>query len=166
MTGLFYDRIETELGTILVVSDGASLCALDYADHEDRMRALLRRRFGDAQLVPRDDPNGFSGRLRAYFGGHTGAFDGVPLNLGGTGFQRAVWSALGRIPAGETTSYGALAAAIGRPGAARAVGLANSRNPVAIAVPCHRVIGGDGALTGYAGGLKRKKWLLEHEARQ
>ncbi len=164
MTELFYDRIETEIGTILVVSDGTALCALDFAEYEDRMRGLLGRRFEDVQLVARDNPNGFSESVRAYFDGQTGAFDDVPLNLGGTGFQRTVWAALKRIPVGETASYGALAAAIGRPGAARAVGLANSLNPVAIAVPCHRVIGGNGSLTGYAGGLERKKWLLEHEA--
>jgi len=87
----------------------------------------------------------------------------VPVRAGGTPFQRVVWAALREIPPGRTTSYGQLAARLGRPGASRAVGLANGANPVAIAVPCHRVIGADGTLTGYGGGIERKRWLLEHE---
>jgi methylated-DNA-[protein]-cysteine S-methyltransferase len=101
-------------------------------------------------------------QLRAYFAGELREFD-VELELSGTGFQREVWQALREIPYGETISYGELAVRVGRPGASRAVGLANGRNPVAIIVPCHRVIGADGSLTGYGGGLDRKTWLLEHE---
>jgi methylated-DNA-[protein]-cysteine S-methyltransferase len=102
-------------------------------------------------------------QLRGYFAGTLRDFD-VPLELCGTGFQREVWQALRGIPYGETISYGELAERVGRPSASRAVGLANGRNPVAIIVPCHRVIGADGSLTGYGGGLTRKAWLLEHEA--
>jgi methylated-DNA-[protein]-cysteine S-methyltransferase len=104
-------------------------------------------------------------QLRAYFAGELRDFD-VALELAGTAFQREVWQALREIPYGETISYGELAARVGRPGASRAVGLANGRNPIAIIVPCHRVIGADGSLTGFGGGLARKRWLLEHEGVQ
>jgi methylated-DNA-[protein]-cysteine S-methyltransferase len=97
-----------------------------------------------------------------YFAGTRREFQ-LPLDLGGTNFQRAVWGHLLTIPFGETTSYGAVARAIGRPRAVRAVGAANGRNPISIIVPCHRVLGSDGSLTGYGGGLWRKKWLLRHE---
>ena len=103
-------------------------------------------------------------QLEAYFAGSREAFD-VPLDLAGTEFQRSVWAGLLEIPYGETMSYGELARRVGRPGASRAVGLANGRNPVAIIVPCHRVIGADGKLVGFGGGLRRKRWLLELEAR-
>jgi methylated-DNA-[protein]-cysteine S-methyltransferase len=104
-------------------------------------------------------------QLRAYFAGELTEFD-LPLAMHGTEFQRRVWTGLREIPFGETISYGELAARVGSPGASRAVGLANGRNPIAIIVPCHRVIGADGSLTGYGGGLDRKVWLLEHEAAQ
>lgn len=102
-------------------------------------------------------------QLDEWFAGHRRAFE-LPLAATGTGFQRAVWAALQAIPFGETRSYGQLARALGRPQSSRAVGAANGRNPIAIVVPCHRVIGGDGSLTGYAGGLAAKRWLLAHEA--
>lgn len=101
-------------------------------------------------------------QLGEYFAGDRQAFD-LPLGPRGTDFQRRVWSALEEIPFGATTSYGALAASLGAPGSARAVGLANGSNPLSIVVPCHRVIGADGSLTGYGGGLERKLWLLRHE---
>jgi methylated-DNA-[protein]-cysteine S-methyltransferase len=101
-------------------------------------------------------------QLAAYFAGERKAFD-LPLAPEGTAFQRAVWRALGEIPFGETRSYAEIAKGIGRPSASRAVGAANGRNPVAIIVPCHRVVGADGSLTGYAGGLACKEWLLRHE---
>lgn len=103
-------------------------------------------------------------QLTEYFGGRRTAFD-LPLALEGTAFQRLVWDELLAIPFGERISYGELARRVGRPGSARAVGLANGRNPVSIIVPCHRVVGSDGTLTGYGGGLDRKAWLLDHEAR-
>ena len=157
------DRIASPIGTVLVVSDGQSLCAVDFADYEDRMMLLLRRYRGDAPLAEADDPQGFSSRLRAYFAGHIEALDDLPVNAGGTPFQATVWAALRTIPAGTTLSYGQLAARIGKPRAFRAVGLANGSNPISIVVPCHRVIGSDSSLTGYGGGLPRKRWLLEHE---
>lgn len=103
-------------------------------------------------------------QLHEYFAGERTAFD-VPLDPDGTGFQKLVWQALEQIPYGVTRSYGELAKAIGRPAASRAVGMANSRNPISIIVPCHRVIGANGSLTGYAGGMRVKQWLLEHEQR-
>jgi methylated-DNA-[protein]-cysteine S-methyltransferase len=104
-------------------------------------------------------------QLAEYFSGTRKRFD-LPLHLIGSAFQRRVWNALLEIPHGSTTSYGALAESIGAPGAARAVGLANGQNPIALIVPCHRVIGANGSLTGYGGGLPTKRWLLDHEAAQ
>jgi methylated-DNA-[protein]-cysteine S-methyltransferase len=101
--------------------------------------------------------------LAAYFAGSVNAIDGLPTATGGTEFQRMVWRALRQIPCGETISYATLARRIGRPAAVRAVGLANGANPISIVVPCHRVIGSDGSLTGYGDGLERKRWLLAHE---
>lgn len=163
---LLVDSLDTPVGQVHLVTDGRALCALELGAREERLLPMLRARFGaDVTLREARDPLGLTARARAWFGGDLGVFDGVPLDGGGTAFQRRVWAALRRIPPGETTTYGALAAAIGSPGAARAVGRANGQNPIAIAVPCHRVIGAGGALTGYAGGLDRKRWLLEHERR-
>ncbi len=161
---LYTDRIETTIGTILIATDDASLCALDFADTRERMLSGLRARYGEVELA-HQDPLGCASRVRAYLAGELDALDDVPVDTGGTPFQRRVWAALRQIPCGSAISYGELATAIGAPRAARAVGAANARNPVAIAVPCHRVIGSSGALTGYAGGLERKRWLLAHEER-
>lgn len=161
---LLLDRIASPIGTILLVSDGAALRALEFADHEDRLHRLLRRRYGACTLTPGPAPDGTAAKLAAYFDGDLGALDGIPVHLGGTAFQNRVWAALRQIAPGTTTTYGRLAATIGAPTASRAVGLANGANPVAIVVPCHRVIGADASLTGYGGGLARKAWLLRHEA--
>ena len=161
---LLLHQLPSPIGTVLLVTDAAgTLRALDFADHEARMRRLLRLQYGDVELCAGPDPVGIRDALLAYFGGDTQALSCVPVTTGGTVFQRSVWSALRAIPAGETRSYGAVAAALGKPGAARAVGLANGANPVAIVVPCHRVIGADASLTGFGGGLHRKRWLLRHE---
>jgi methylated-DNA-[protein]-cysteine S-methyltransferase len=163
---LLHDALDSPVGPVHLATDGRALCALELGAPEARLLPLLRARFGAAvSLRDARDPLGLTGRARAWFGGDLAAFDGVAVDGGGTPFQRRVWAALRRIPAGETTTYGALAAALGAPGAARAVGLACGRNPIAIVVPCHRVVGADGRLTGYAGGLERKRWLLEHERR-
>ena len=162
-TNLLFDRIESPIGTILLASDGEALCALDFDDCEERMEALLRKRYGSFLVRPAVDPQGFSGRFRDYFNGDFAALENVPVSTGGTPFQQQVWSALRTIPPGGTQSYGQIAERIGKPNASRAVGLANSLNPIAIAIPCHRVVGANSALTGYAGGLDRKKWLLAHE---
>ena len=162
---ILLDSFHSPLGPVSLASDGRSLVALDFGP-PDRMAARLRARFGGGATVrAAPDPLGLTARARAYFAGDVGALGEVPVEGGGTPFQRRVWAALREIPAGETESYSGLAARLGLPRAARAVGLANGQNPVAIAVPCHRVVGADGSLTGYAGGLERKRWLLEHERR-
>jgi methylated-DNA-[protein]-cysteine S-methyltransferase len=162
---LTLDRIATPTGEVLLVTDGdGAVRALDFAGYENRMLRLLRRHWPAASLVEGRAPATTRAAVQAWFGGDLAALDGLIVRTGGTAFQRAVWAALRAIPAGETRTYGQLAAAIGAPTAVRAVGLANGQNPVAVIVPCHRVIGAKGALTGYAGGVERKRWLLGHEA--
>jgi methylated-DNA-[protein]-cysteine S-methyltransferase len=150
---------------LLVTDEDGVLRALDFADHEDRMHRLLRTHYGEFTLEDGAAPVALARALDAYFEGRIEALAGVPTATGGTPFQCAVWNALRRIPAGTTLSYGQLAASLGCPGASRAVGAANGANPIAIVVPCHRVIGADGKLTGFGGGLPRKRWLLDHESR-
>ncbi len=158
------DQQNSPIGTIFLVSDDLGvLHALDFEDHEERMRKLLKRYYGAVDLDPGCAPESIRTALEAYFDGKFSALIDLPTGSGGTAFQKQVWSQLRKIPVGETVSYGQLATALGRPGASRAVGLANGANPVAIVVPCHRVIGANGALTGFGGGLPRKQWLLEHE---
>ena len=159
------DRIATPVGEVLLVTDAqGTVRALDFHDYEPRMMRLLHRHYGHANLTPGTAPEPVRAAVEAYFSGDTRALDSLTVATGGTAFQREVWAALRTIPVGETRSYGQLAAAIGRPSAVRAVGLANGANPVGVIVPCHRVVGANGTLTGYAGGLERKRWLLAHEA--
>ena len=160
---LHFDETTSPIGRILFFSDGEAVCALEFAGYEKRTLAFLERRFGAFEYRRNSDPLKLGARLREYFDGNLHAFDATPVNAGGSPFQQRVWTALRTIPAGQTWSYGQLAARLGKPQAARAVGHANSLNPVAIIVPCHRVIGASSKLTGYAGGLERKRWLLEHE---
>ncbi|MBV9632771.1 MAG: methylated-DNA--[protein]-cysteine S-methyltransferase [Xanthobacteraceae bacterium] len=163
---LTLDTYGSPLGDILLVSDGdGALRALDFADYGQRLRRLLRLHYSAYQLDLGPAPVAFVNALTAYFAGDLDAVAKLRVATGGTPFQREVWAALRRIPAGHTTTYGELAVELGRRGASRAVGLANGSNPIAIVVPCHRVIGSNGTLTGYAGGLPRKRWLLEHERR-
>jgi methylated-DNA-[protein]-cysteine S-methyltransferase len=160
---LLIDQVGSPIGTILLVSDGQAIRALDFEDYEQRMHRLLRLHYESYALTSARNPAGLSDRIAAYFEGDIAALDTIAVRTGGTPFQRRVWAAVRQIPAGKTTTYGQLARQIGSPGASRAVGLANGSNPVAIVVPCHRVIGANGALTGYGGGLDRKRWLLAHE---
>ena len=160
---LLLDHIASPIGTVLLVSDGEALHALDFADYEPRVHRLLRLHYGSYTLTSGSGAEAVRHDIQAYFDGELAALDRVRVRTGGTEFQRQVWAALRLIPPGTTTSYGRLAAQIGRPGASRAVGLANRSNPVAIVVPCHRVIGADARLTGYGGGLHRKQWLIAHE---
>lgn len=163
----FLERVETPTGRMIIVTDNEHrLRALDWEDHEDRMLKLFRRNYGRDAIDLREAPRATPVRaaLRAYFNGELSALSTVPTKTNGTDFQEQVWQALRRIPVGQTTSYGALAATIGKPKAMRAVGLANGSNPIAIAVPCHRVIGANAALTGFGGGIERKRWLLTHES--
>ena len=161
---LTLDRVATPVGEVLLVTDAeGAVRALDFADFEARMLRLLGRHSPRFSLTDGRAPDTIRRAVEAYFAGDFGELDGVAVKTGGTAFQRTVWAALRAIPAGETRSYGQLAAAIGSPKAVRAAGLANGQNPVAVIVPCHRVIGANGTLTGYAGGLERKRWLLRHE---
>ena len=158
------DRQASPIGTMMLVHDEAgALVALDFEDFQDRMARLLRLRHGRVELSEGAAPAKTREALERYFAGDFAALDAMETRTGGPDFQRAAWEALRAIPPGETRSYGAQAIAIGRPTATRAVGLADGANPVAIVIPCHRVIGARGALTGYGGGLWRKRWLLDHE---
>jgi methylated-DNA-[protein]-cysteine S-methyltransferase len=150
---------------LIVTDEEHRLRALDWEDHEARTQRLLQRHYGTGMIRLHEPsrPSAASRSVQAYFDGDVDAVNIQPTATNGTDFQRRVWQALRNIPAGQTLSYGALAAQIGRPTAARAVGLANGANPIAIVVPCHRVIGANAALTGFGGGLERKRWLLEHE---
>lgn len=164
-TERFYlDRIATPIGVALLVTDAdEKLCALDWEDYEHRMADLMRQQYGRADLVEGTAPAAIRQALANYFTGDLGALAAVSCRFGGTEFQRDVWTALRDIAPGTTTSYSRLAARIARPKAVRAVGHANGANPISVVVPCHRVIGVSGALTGYGGGLERKRWLLAHE---
>jgi methylated-DNA-[protein]-cysteine S-methyltransferase len=160
------ERVANETGTMLIVTDDDGfLRALDWEDYESRMHRLLRLHYGERNvtLVEKTGKSSASRAVTKYLSGELTAIDAVPVKTGGTEFQRQVWAALRTIPVGETTTYGALAVRLERPKAVRAVGLANGANPVGVVVPCHRVIGADSSLTGYGGGLERKRWLLEHE---
>lgn len=152
----YFSTLESPVGELLLVSDGSALTGLYPESH--------RAAPSTAGWV-RDDAlfTGVRDQLREYFAGRLTHFE-VKLAPQGTGFQKQVWSALRELPFGEKQSYGALATKLGMPNASRAVGMANGKNPISIIVPCHRVVGSNGALTGYAGGVEMKQWLLEHEA--
>ena len=158
----FLDHIDTPIGRLaLVASAEGRLRAVGWTDGHPRMQRNLEPDGGE--LVAEANPGGLSAALAAYFRGDLSAVEGLPVDVGGSAFQGAVWRALREIPCGETMSYADLARRIGRPAAVRAVGLANGSNPVAIVVPCHRVIGASGELRGYGAGIERKRWLLAHE---
>jgi methylated-DNA-[protein]-cysteine S-methyltransferase len=151
-----YATTNSPIGELILFGDGETVTSLlmnGDGTFDDRKGGLTHDQAAFADAID---------QLDEYFAGERDEFD-LPLQPEGTEFQRAVWSALEQIPFGETRSYGEIAAAVGRPKAARAVGMANNRNPIAVVVPCHRVIGAGGALVGYAGGLERKTWLLDHE---
>jgi methylated-DNA-[protein]-cysteine S-methyltransferase len=162
--------LPTPIGDMLALDSGEGLCALEFVAPRGSLRRLdarLRRYFPPHAIVDRVTTTIASTRewLRAYFAGESASADGLPLDLRGALFEQQVWHALLAIPPGETSSYGAIAKSLGSPGAARAVGAANGANPIALIVPCHRVVGASGSLVGYGGGLDRKVWLLEHERR-
>jgi len=160
------DFTETPIGRFAIVADERGhVRAAGFVSGHARMQRLLQSLAQDAQCTLTHEPNpaGVSERVERYFVGDLAAFEGMPVELDGTPFQREVWRALCDIPSGQTRSYGDIATSIGRPTAVRAVGLANGSNPISLIVPCHRVIGSSGSLTGYAGGIERKRWLLQHE---
>lgn len=164
---LIIDRIDTPIGEMVIVADhDGNLRAVDWSDYEPRMLRLLRRHYGanGFRLEPGKLPHGLSDAIHRYFAGDLAAIDALPVATAGTPFQRDVWRALRDIPCGTTVTYGNLAQRIGKSAAVRAVGLANGLNPIGVIVPCHRVIGADGSLTGYGGGIDRKRWLLDHES--
>lgn len=157
---LLLDHLKTPIGELSILADETgALHAVGFNSGHPRMQRALER----GQPRRATNPGGVTDALQAYFDGEFQATARLSVVLDGTEFQRAVWTALRRIPCGETRSYGELARTIGRPSAVRAVGLANGANPVGIVIPCHRVIGSNGTLTGYGGGIERKRWLLTHE---
>jgi methylated-DNA-[protein]-cysteine S-methyltransferase len=162
--------LATPIGDMLALDSGDGLCALEFTGPEKRLAGLearLRRWFPPHEIADRDTATIVRTRawLDAYFAGVGADISGLTLDMRGADFEKRVWGVLRAIAPGETTSYGAIAKALGSAGAARAVGAANGANPIAIVVPCHRVIGSSGSLTGYGGGLERKTWLLDHERR-
>jgi len=166
LLALGIDRIATPIGDMILVADKEGNLRLAYfSEQEEEVRRSLHRQYGERgfTLEPVRNPHGLSATVTRYFAGDVTAIDPIPVQPAGTAFQQEVWSALRQIPCGATTSYGNLAERIGRPAAVRAVGLANGANPIAVIVPCHRVIGANGSLTGYGGGIERKRWLLDHE---
>jgi methylated-DNA-[protein]-cysteine S-methyltransferase len=166
MSEPFYsEALDTPTGVMWIVTDAeGQLRAIDWHDMGDRMIRCLRLQYGeDLRLEAPQHGSGARRALESYFEGDLGAIEAIPTCTRGTEFQRQVWAALRQIPAGATVSYGDLAVRIGRPTAVRAVGAANGANPIPVIVPCHRVIGADASLTGFGGGLARKRWLLAHE---
>jgi len=158
------DRLQTPIGAALLVTDtGGVLRALDWEEYEPRMKELLRLQYGAVVLEEVRSPKDLRSALTAYFKGDLDSLKTIKWRVAGTPFQQKVWTALPKIPVGTTMSYGALAAKLNAPNAMRAVGHANGSNPISVVVPCHRLIGANGALVKYGGGLERKRWLLEHE---
>ena len=150
------------IGELALVTRGPVLLSLAFDAEPAAVAASIGGRLR-VEVAPRPPASHLRGLLDGYFAGDIAALDRIEVDPAGTPFQRLVWDALRAIPAGTTTSYGALAGRIGRPNAVRAVGAANGANPIAVVVPCHRVIGAGGSLVGYGGGLERKRWLLAHE---
>ena len=158
------DRLKTPIGTALLVTDASGvLRAFDWEDHAARMKELLRLQYGAVSLKEGRAPQRVRAALLAYFKGDLASLKTIKWDVAGTPFQRKVWMRLAKIPPGTTMTYGAMAAELGKPKAMRAVGHANGSNPLSVVVPCHRLIGADGSLVKYGGGLERKKWLLAHE---
>ena len=162
MPVVIVDAHQSPIGPLTAAERGGRVCLLHFGADGPEVDPILERWYPGEPRVRRALPQ-VAEALRRYFGGDLAALDAVPAELNGTPFQKSVWQALRRIPPGATISYGELARRIGQPTSVRAVGAANGANPVAVIVPCHRVIGSNGKLTGYGGGLDRKQWLLEHE---
>lgn len=155
--------VHTPIDPLTLATRSGRLCLVHFGTKELPIRATLQRWYPGETIEHRTDSAGAATALAKYFSGDLDALDGVEVEMNGTPFQQRVWTALRSVRAGSTASYSDIAAAIGVPRAVRAVGAANGANPVAVIVPCHRIIGSNGTLTGYGGGLKRKEWLLRHE---
>lgn len=156
-------HLDSPLGEIILAFSEGALCALKFDESLSQVRAQLARSYPGASFETVGGTGQVVDKLRAYFCGALQALETIPVAPKGTSFQQQVWTALRTIPIGQTRSYRQIASAIGRPSAVRAVGAANGQNPIAVVVPCHRVIASDGTLCGYGGGLWRKEWLLKHE---
>lgn len=156
--------LSTPLGDMVAIADDKALHFLEFTDRAHFDRQLNRVVHTDVSLQDKNTPllNGLQGDLDAYFAGACHHFE-TPLRIYGSSFQRAAMQALCAVPYGQTHSYAQQAKTLGKPSAVRAVARANSMNQIALLIPCHRIIGSDGRLSGYAGGIKRKKWLLDHE---
>ena len=165
---ILVDLISTPIGSVMIAADlDGNLRVALFTDDQAILSRQLHLHYGKTgfNLQQATNPHGLSATISRYFAGDLAAIDPIPVATGGTPFQRKVWQELRNIPCGTTTSYGELARRIGHPTAVRAVGAANGDNPIAVVVPCHRVIGSNGSLTGYGGGIERKRWLLDHEKR-
>jgi methylated-DNA-[protein]-cysteine S-methyltransferase len=162
-TAIDHVRVPSPIGVLLAYVHDDALCALAFPGEGPRALRGLERRYGGVDIRRTADPGGVVTSLALYFSGDLRALDAIAVDAGGTPFQRRVWTALRRIPAGSVVSYSGLARSLGDPRGVRAVAAANAQNPVPVVVPCHRVIGADGRLVGYGGGLSRKRWLLTHE---
>ena len=158
--------VHTPIDSLTLAARNGRLCLLHFGSKELPIRATLQRWYPGEVIERRRDPAGAATALAKYFSGDLDVLESIAVEMYGTPFQPRVWAALRTIPAGKTASYSQIAGLIGSPMAVRAVGAANGANPIAVVVPCHRIIGSDGTLTGYGGGLKRKEWLLRHEGQR
>jgi methylated-DNA-[protein]-cysteine S-methyltransferase len=163
MSAFLTDHLTTPIGDMVLIARDGVLLLLEFDDSKDRYMREMRARFGDVTLTPQKNPSGFTEIMQRYFEGDVHAINDLITDGGGTDFEKQVWAELRAIPCGTTKSYGDIARKLGDINFSRAVGTANGKNPIAIVVPCHRVIGSNGTMTGYAGGLQRKEWLLRHE---
>jgi methylated-DNA-[protein]-cysteine S-methyltransferase len=155
--------VDTPIGPLTVAAHGRRVCLVHFGPVDRYVRSSLESWYPDEPVEPHDDPAGAVSVLKRYFAGDLASLDEIEVELHGTSFQQRVWTALRTVREGTTLSYAKLADRVGSPAAVRAVGAANGANPVAVVLPCHRIIGSDGSLTGYGGGLDRKRWLLSHE---
>lgn len=156
-------ELDSPIGVLTLAARGERVCLLHFGGDGLDVRRYLSRWYPSETVGLHADPAGAAGVLDTYFKGVLGAIDGIQVEMNGTPFQQRVWQALRSVRPGTTASYSEVARTIGAPAAIRAVGAANGANPIAVIVPCHRVIGSNGTLTGYGGGLERKRWLLRHE---
>lgn len=157
------DRIPTPIGDMILVARDGVLLLLEFEDATGRVEREMKLRFKNFETQPTTNPFGLSDMMRDYFGGNIHVISHILTDGGGTAFEKKVWAELRKISTGTTVSYGHIARKLGDINLSRAVGTANGRNPISIVVPCHRVIGADGSMTGYGGGIHRKQWLLRHE---
>ena len=155
--------IDTPIDPLTLAVRNGRVCLLHFGADDASVRATLQRWYPGDPVEVGEDAGGVADALRRYFDGDLETIDRIPVEMNGTPFQKRVWDALRQVPAGKTATYAEIAVLIGSPAAVRAVGAANGANPVAVIVPCHRIIGSNGKLTGYGGGLWRKEWLLKHE---